>query len=183
MALVSTLVKQKAVKTVCVIGPECTGKTELSNYLSNAFRAPWVPEYARVYLEQLARPYKLPDLTEIARGQIRLEEQQMAAADTLLICDTNLLVIKIWAEFKFGTCPPEIMALHQMRTYDLYLLTYIDIPWQPDPLREHPHERERLWQIYTRTLYETGVPVLEVRGARSNREAAARAAVQNLLPA
>jgi nicotinamide riboside kinase len=172
---------QQPIKTVCVIGPECTGKTDLALYLSATFGAPWVPEFARSYLDRLNRAYTLHDLTEIARGQVHAEDEQMQNASPLLVCDTNLLVIKIWAEFKYGVCPPGIMELHRRRTYHLYLLTYIDIPWQPDPQREHPHRREELWAIYRRTLLQTGVPVQEIRGSRIAREAAARAAVQKLL--
>lgn len=181
MAAAIARMSKDSVKTICVIGPECTGKTDLAVYLSQTFQAPWVPEFARDYLGQLGRPYGLNDLIEIGRGQLRLEDRQKQLASNLLVCDTNLLVIEIWAAFKFGFSPPEIMALHQLRTYHLYLLTYIDIPWQPDPQREHPHQRAELWEIYRRTIWQAGVPVVEIRGPRAAREATARAAVQKLL--
>ena len=92
------------VKKVAVIGPECTGKSELSEFLAGHFETGWVPEYARGYLNNLVRPYELHDLLAIAHGQIRIEDEWTRDSNRLLFCDTNLYVIKVWSEFKFGTC-------------------------------------------------------------------------------
>ena len=59
------------VKKVAVIGPECTGKSELSQFLAQHFNTQWVPEYARGYINNLVRPYELHDLLAIAHGQTR----------------------------------------------------------------------------------------------------------------
>src|SRR5438105_3806131 len=90
------------VKKVVVIGPECTGKSELSEFLAAHFDTSWVPEYARGYIDNLVRPYQESDLLTIAHGQMRLEDEWPRNSKNLLICDTNLYVIKIWSEFKFG---------------------------------------------------------------------------------
>ena len=63
------------VKKVAVIGPECTGKSELSEFLAGYFKTDWAPEYARGYLNNLVRPYETHDLLAIARGQMRLEDE------------------------------------------------------------------------------------------------------------
>ena len=54
------------VKKVAVIGPECTGKSELSEFLAVHFHTEWVPEYARGYINNLVRPYEQHDLLAIA---------------------------------------------------------------------------------------------------------------------
>jgi nicotinamide riboside kinase len=41
-----------------MIGPESTGKTTISELLSNHFNEPWVPEFARDYLNKINRPYE-----------------------------------------------------------------------------------------------------------------------------
>lgn len=170
-----------AVKKVAIIGPECTGKSELSAFLAQHFNTCWVSEYARTYLDQLDRPYSESDLTNIAQGQIRLEDENLPAANKVLICDTNLLVIKVWSNFKYGHCNEEILQLISARTYDLYLLTYIDIPWQADPQREHPDKREKLWRIYKTELEAQEVPFVEIRGGREMRRKTAIEAINHLL--
>ena len=168
-------------KKVVVIGPECTGKSELSEFLANCFNTRWVAEYAREYLDALTQPYQEHDLLTMARGQLLRETQQMAYANRVLICDTNLLVIKIWSYYKYGRCDEDILRLINPHAYDLYLLTYIDIPWEDDPQREHPHQREVLWNIYREELQRQRVSWIDIRGDRMERRKAAVAAVENLL--
>lgn len=171
----------QTIRKVCVVGPECTGKTELSRSLAQHYQTSWVEEYARAYLNRLKRPYEPTDLLKIAHGQIRMEDEWVVDAKKLLICDTNLIVIKVWSEFKYKTCDPSILQLIAERRYDLYLLTYIDIPWIDDPLREHPDRREELYNIYLREMQNQPVPFVEIKGDRDARLQASIAAIQHHL--
>jgi NadR type nicotinamide-nucleotide adenylyltransferase len=168
-------------KKVVVLGPECTGKSELSDFLAREFQTVWVPEFARVYINDLKRPYEATDLLNIARGQLTLEDKLAGEANDLLICDTDLYVIKVWSMFKYGFCHPEILTAIRDRRYDLYLLTYIDIPWEADPLREHPNERERLYDLYLTEMQNQPVPFIEIKGDRSHRRKLAIEGVNALL--
>jgi NadR type nicotinamide-nucleotide adenylyltransferase len=172
---------ESSIKKVVVIGPECTGKSELSAFLANHFSTEWVPEYARGYLDNLVRPYQQHDLTTIAHGQLRLEDKSLLHSNDVMFCDTNLYVIKVWSEFKYGNCDAEILKLISDRKYDLYLLTYIDIPWQADPLREHPDKRQQLYEMYLKEMQNQSVPCVEIKGDRSQRQQNAIDAVKNLL--
>ena len=67
------------------------------------------------------------------------------------------------------------------REYDLYLLTYIDIPWVSDPLREHPDQRQELYSIYLHEMQQQSVPFVEVKGSREQRRMIATTAVDSLL--
>jgi len=169
------------VKKVVVIGPECTGKSALSQYLAEHFNTGWVPEYARGYLDNLVRPYHESDLLTIAHGQMRLEDEWPHESSNILICDTNLYVIKVWSEFKFGHCAEEILKNINTRQYDLYLLTYVDIPWQEDPQREHPDKREEFYRIYLNEMKSQSVPFVEIRGERELRRKIAVDAIEKLL--
>ena len=171
----------KDILKVVVIGPECTGKTDLSQFLGSHFKTEWVREYARTYLDQLIHPYDETDLIKIAHGQARMEDEWARDVDRLLICDTNVTVVKIWCEFKFGKCEPEILDVVKERKYDLYLLTYIDIPWENDPQREHSDKREKLWDIYLNELKSKNYPYVEIRGSREERRKKAVDAVQTIL--
>lgn len=169
------------IKKVVVIGPECTGKSELSKFLADHFKTVHVAEYARAYLNKLIRGYEKSDLTKIAHGQARMEDEWIYDANRVLVCDTNGIVIKVWSEFKYGDCDPDILRIVGERKYDLYLLTYIDVPWEDDPQREHPDKREHFWQIFKREIEKTGVPHVEISGPREERRAKAVKAVEDLL--
>lgn len=157
------------IKKVCVIGPECTGKTDLSQFLAQHYQTSWVEEYARAYLNKLGRAYDQIDLLKIAHGQLRMEDEWIYEANKLLICDTNLIVIKVWSEHKYGNCDPDILKKIAERKYDLYLITDIDIPWAEDPQREHPDKREHFRAIYRNEIAATGVPFVEISGEREAR--------------
>jgi NadR type nicotinamide-nucleotide adenylyltransferase len=169
------------IKKVAVIGPECTGKSDLSNYLAEYFKTVWVPEYARAYVEKLVHPYQQHDLLTIAHGQLRLEDEWLRDANRVLICDTNLYVIKVWSDFKYGNVDKEIREIIATRKYDLYLLTGVDLPWEEDPLREHPDKRQQLYDIYLKEMNAQPVPFVEIKGEREQRRRTAVEAVESLL--
>ena len=168
---------------IVVLGPESTGKSTLSQKLAAHYNTVWTPEYAREYIENLPRPYEQHDLLAIARGQLQLEDEKAQQAGDLLICDTDLYVIKVWSEHKYGQCDPQILEQIASRRYDLYLLTYIDIPWENDPQREYPDPqmREYFYRIYRDIVMNSGVPWADIRGSYAEREEKAIAAVQELI--
>ncbi len=155
------------VKKVVIIGPESTGKSTLTQQLAQHFNAPMVKEYARQYLEQLDRPYQQQDLVRIAKGQIAAEElatQHLEILPEWLFCDTDLRVIKIWSQVKFGKVDPWIMEQITLKRYHCYLLTATDLPWEPDAQREHPQQRSELFARYLDELESSKVPFYIVKG-------------------
>lgn len=158
-------------KKVVVIGPESTGKSTLSEQLAQHYNTVWVPEFARGYLETLGREYEQQDLLHIAAGQINSEDALGEKANNVLICDTDLQVIRVWSEAKYGDCAAEILQMIAAREYDLYLLTYIDIDWVDDPLREHPHpeERQHFYEVYRDIVVNSGLPWADIRGSYEER--------------
>jgi nicotinamide riboside kinase len=50
-------------KKIALTGPESSGKSTLARQLATYFDAPVVPEYARLFLSLLGRPYVEADLT------------------------------------------------------------------------------------------------------------------------
>jgi len=154
---------------IAIVGPESTGKSALTEELSAHYKTAYVPEIAREYLEHLHRPYEEKDLLEIAIQQCKREDWEASSAKGLLICDTNLLVIKIWSEFKYRKCDPWIVSEENKRSYDLILLMDIDLPWESDPLREHPDQRKELFSIYYRSLIQKNTPFKIVFGMGDER--------------
>ncbi|MBP9080400.1 MAG: ATP-binding protein [Flavobacteriales bacterium] len=158
---------------VVVTGPECSGKSTMSQALADHFGVPWVPEMARPFLDELARPYVESDLRSIAELQLYTEEERALEQDPgtpdLLICDTDLITIRIWGEEKYGRSHPWIVKQTQERTYDLWLLCMPDIPWVYDPQRENPHDRDRLFEVYRKTLERLGKAYVVISGEVDER--------------
>lgn len=167
---------------VVVVGPESTGKSTLSRSLARELHTEWVPEYARAYLEALGRPYEEADLLKIAEGQLKEEDKQAKQANDILICDTDLYVIKVWSEAKYKRCHPWILEQIAERKYDAYILTDIDMAWQDDPLREHPAPEERLYffNIYKDIVQQSGLPWMLVSGDESSRLSTSIHFIENL---
>lgn len=170
------------IKKIAVIGPESTGKSLLSEALARELQTVWVPEYARIYLETLNRPYTQSDLLTIAKKQIELEDSLAADARKFLVCDTDLYVIKVWSEHKYSSCHNWILQQIAQRPYDLYILTYIDTVWEYDPLREHPEPEERVYfySIYKDIVMNSSVNWVSISGSLDDRTQTALEAVNNL---
>ncbi len=173
--------KFKSIRKVVIIGPESTGKSTLASSLAKHYNTVWVPEYARQYLDRLNREYEEKDLLEIAKGQLAGEISKEKEANDILFCDTNLLVLKVWGEFKFGFCYPEILKHIEKRKYDLYLLTYVDVPWESDPQREHPNLRDFFYNVYKKELTERNCAFVEIKGEFYERKKAAIEAIDTLV--
>jgi len=166
---------------VCLIGPECTGKTTLAEQLSAHFGVPWVPEFAREYAERVARPLTADDVEPIGRGQMALEDawergrparsgetagETPALPGDLLILDTDLISTVVYARHYYGHCPEWIEAAARARKADLYLLTNIDIPLIPDGIRDSASPRERLYETFAQTLKDYEANVAPITGDR-----------------
>jgi nicotinamide riboside kinase len=169
--------------TVVVVGPESSGKTTLARALAEHFDAPWVAEVAREHLSSGAA-YDATKLDQIARAQYDAEQQGRATHPHLVILDTDLLVIDIWWRERFGKPPDwlvELLASTAPEPRRRYLLCPPDLPWEADPLRENPHDRERLYDLYRRRLTELGASYQVISGAGARRSAAAIRAIDGWL--
>lgn len=149
-----------------ITGPESSGKTTLAEDLARVLGGALVPEYAREYLELNGPGYQYSDLMKIAKEQMRLIEK---AKGDFVICDTEFLVLKIWSEEKFGHVDPTIESYFKKDLFDLYVLCSPDIPWEFDPLRENPSDRDRLFEKYDLTLNLEAKNSIVVSGDREKR--------------
>ena len=137
---------------IILTGPESTGKSALCKQLSKHFNSPFIVEYARKYINSLNHEYKKEDIVKIAKGQLQLEKQY--EKERMLFCDTDLLTLKIWSEYKYGKCDAFILNNIEKQSQEnrLYLLCIPDIPWKKDNQREHPMNRKELTYIYKEEL-------------------------------
>lgn len=181
------------IKKIVAIGPESTGKSTLCRQLADYFNTIWCPEYAREYLHQHGVHYNYHDLINITQGQLAMEDycvEQLEAENTisetanrLLFMDTNMYVMKVWYEYVFGRCEQLVLNEVAARTYDLYLLCNIDLPWTADEMREYPDEKPRieLYHIYKDLLLNQNTPWIEISGNYEQRLQAALRSINKFL--
>jgi NadR type nicotinamide-nucleotide adenylyltransferase len=169
-------------KRILILGPESTGKSTLAEKLAQHYAEPWVPEAAREYLEILGRPYTYEDLLHIGKRQLSLEDELAATAKHFFFCDTDLRVIQVWSQHRFGKVDPWVLEEIARRTYDLILLCAPDLPWQEDPLREHPEleMRQQFFEVYQQLTQASGFPWALISGDTAERLSTAIQAVDSL---
>lgn len=149
-------------------GPESSGKTTLSEWVSATFDLPLVPEYARYFLENLDRPYKKDDLNFISKGQLAYEIGRLDKST--IICDTDLLNIIIWYEVKYKNIPAWLLDWFRNTENRLYFICHPDIPWEYDPLRENPADRQFLLERHQHYLTKFNKNFINLSGALEERQ-------------
>ena len=146
---------------IAITGPESSGKTTLSKALKKHYKeSVLIPEFAREYLHTINRKYQYSDLLNIAKGQKKTELTEKNN-NQIIISDTTLQVIKIWSLEKYKKCDPWILS--NEGSYTHYLLCKPDFAWEPDPLREAPFDRERLFNVYLKDLYKKPYTIISGR--------------------
>lgn len=157
------------VRKIVIYGPESTGKTTLSRDLAKHFNTQWIPEFAREYLEKKDSPVELSDIPIIAKGQLAIEEEAIKKANRILICDTDVLVTKVYSEHYYDTCPEWIIDEAYNRRYSLHLLTNNDIPWVEDKLRDRGDKREEMFLLFKTELEKANRPYRLISGNFTER--------------
>ena len=176
-------VRPHFVKRVCIFGPESTGKSMLARDLAAHFNTVYAWEYARPLLDPKGGRCVAADIPNIARGQAATEDARARQANRVLICDTDVLTTTIWSDLLFGDTPAWVRTLAEHRTYDLYLLLDVDVPWVDDAQRffAEPHVRRQMFDRFRAALDARGRKYVIVRGDWGERFRAARDAVAALI--
>lgn len=157
-------------KIVVVTGAESTGKSALALYLAEHFKSPYIPEFARDYIENLGRKYNYHDVEVIARQQVRQLEEAVKMNPEYIFADTWLIITKIWFEEVFQTVPHWLE--HEIRNTDIhmFLVCDTDLPWVPDKVRENGGEkRNYLQQKYIANIIHYGFEYSTVKGLNRER--------------
>ena len=171
---------------VVLFGPESTGKTTLSKQLARYYNTVWAPEFARDYLQKKwnneRKTCEAEDLIEIAIGQMKLENKLAKKADKVLICDTDLLETKVYSEEYYGGFVDENLdKAAKKNQYDLYLLTYIDTPWEEDDLRDRPGLRLEMFTAFENALKKHNRNYILLKGDKETRLKNATKAIDKII--
>ena len=158
-----------AIATICLHGPESTGKSTMGPRLARHFDTVLVPEFGRTYCEQYGTDLRMADLVMIGRVHDLKTRAALATGARPVILDTDPLMTAVWADMLFGRRDPWFDAF--TGTADLYLLFDIDLPWEDDGTRMFGDRaaRQRFFDLSRVELERRGLRWALVSGQGSQR--------------
>jgi NadR type nicotinamide-nucleotide adenylyltransferase len=165
-------------RTICLHGPESTGKSTIAPRLAARLGGAVIDEYGRTYAEANGIDFTMADLVAIAQGHdVRAREAIEKGVDPVIL-DTDPLMTAVWADMLFGARDPWFDAWDA--TADLYLLFDIDLPWIEDGTRMFgtAPARQRFFDLSKAELVRRGVRWSLISGQGEARFNAALAAIE-----
>jgi HTH-type transcriptional repressor of NAD biosynthesis genes len=161
------VVRTSYVKTVCLYGPESTGKSTLGQKLAAHYGTVCQPEWARDYLGE--RHCEFQDMQIIANGHFAARQEFKRLANKVLFVDTDTLITRSFSQHYYGRCPRRVEELikHPDNQNDLYLFTSIDVPWVADTSRDlgTPELRMKMQQDLLAALVAHGARYIRIEGS------------------
>jgi nicotinamide riboside kinase len=155
---------------IAILGAECTGKTHLAQALVAQLQTEhpgtvWVSEYLREWCDAQQRTPEVHEQAPIA--QVHMERIRAHGNATLLLCDTTPLMTAVYSDVLFGDQSLYPQALEDHRSFELTLVTGLDLPWVDDGFQRdgvvlRAHVNQRLCQVLQRhgigysSVYGTG---------------------------
>lgn len=176
----SNAAKADLMTTICVFGPESTGKTTLTKQLAAYFGSPYVEEYAETVIRANKGDISFEDMEVIVRGHHRNIRHAMAALPPILFIDTDAIASKIWSNELFGKESPAIEDYIARQDFTHYLLLDVDLPWQDDIHRYRPDNRRDFFARCKRELDSRGKRYSVVTGIGEERKENAITIVKRL---
>jgi HTH-type transcriptional repressor of NAD biosynthesis genes len=156
-------------RTICLHGPESTGKSTLAPALARHFDTVYLPEYGRTYCEAYGLDLTMEDLLAIGRTHAAMMRATLRICNRHLILDTDPLMTAAWAEMLFERSDPWFEGFDEVA--DLYLLLDIDIPWVDDGTRffGDADRRRTFFECSRDQLERRGLPYVIVGGSAQER--------------
>lgn len=154
---------------ISITGPESCGKTTLTDWLSHKTKATVIGDLSRSYFTHKPFSYNQQDVLAIADNIIGALESARYSHAPMVLLDTDLINIKIWLEFNAWTVPDCLIKHINDHRPALSLLLSPDIPWVPDPLRQNPDDRNRLFTLFQENLKAFQYPFHIISGEWDSR--------------
>jgi NadR type nicotinamide-nucleotide adenylyltransferase len=158
-----------SLRTICLHGPESTGKSTMAPQIASHFGSGSVAEFGRTYCERYGTDLTMADLVMIAHAHDVKTRAAVATGALPVILDTDPLMSAVWADMMFGRRDPWFDRWNN--TADLYLLFDIDLPWEADGTRMFgtPAARRRFFDLSRHELERRNLKWELVSGAGSRR--------------
>ncbi|HYZ47659.1 MAG TPA: ATP-binding protein [Sphingomonas sp.] len=156
-------------RSICLHGPESTGKSTLGPRIAAALGGVYVPEFGRTWSEAKGIGFTMTDLVAIAKGHMADTRAALNRRPPWMILDTDPLMTAVWADMLFGERDPWFDRFTE--TADFYLMFDVDVPWVPDGTRMFGTEglRKRFFELSKKELERRGVPWALVGGTGESR--------------
>jgi nicotinamide riboside kinase len=159
---------------IALLGAESTGKTLLAHELAAHMQgsgqtAIAIDEYLREWCEQHKRTPRQDEQANIAHTQqTRIEVATNEA--TWVFADTTPLMTAIYSEFIFQDASLTKAALAYQTSFDLTLITGLDMPWQADGIqRDGEHVRAPVDTLLRQHLQAAGIAFEVIYGSGEQR--------------
>ena len=173
--------KADLMTTICIFGPESTGKSTLTKQLATYFGSPYVDEYAETVIRSKNGDISFEDMEIIVRGHHENIQSAMAVLPPILFIDTDAITSKIWSNELFGKESPVIEDYIARQNFSHYLLLDVDLPWQDDIHRYRPDNRRDFFIRCKQELDSRGKSYSVVTGSGEERKQNAIELVKQLL--
>lgn len=165
---------------VVFLGTESTGKTFLTNRLSDYFNSNKVSEAGRDLIPD-SNQFECEDLEKVYKEHADRIENVDYGKSFLTLIDTDVNITKSYAEFIFGKeliVPNYILNINKA---DLYLYTTKDAEYIQDGTRLEFDERNKLDESHRNILSKNGIDFLEISGNWEQRERMAIQYIEELI--
>ncbi len=141
---------------IVLSGPESTGKSVTAQFLARQFNLTYVPEFAREFLEVNGPEYDFQLVCKMARRHYQIQQEQIHETEGIIILDTDLINYLVWQKTVFKQVDPWLINTLESQSDHRYLICKPDIPWEPDPLRENPSNRQSLFEQHLLEIKSRG---------------------------
>lgn len=168
--------------TIVLSGAESSGKSTLGRWFSERPEILYVPEYARMYMEKHGTTYDEQLLNKLWTEHLVFQQEniQQKENEHLALLDTDLITYQIWFEVVFGNVPNKLLECINLEQHHGYLLCYPDIEWSPDPLRENPNNRLKLFERHVELIKKHQRPFQIIKGDGNLRKQNAETALKKI---
>ena len=179
--LLSPVVQRDFRKTICIYGPESTGKTTLTKQLADYYHMPFVEEYAKEVIDKKHGELCFEDMEAIVRGHHQNIFKALQQNAPLLFIDTDAIISKLWSNELFGKESSVIEEVIAQQHFDYYLLLDVDLPWVDDVHRYRPNERELFFNRCEDQLIRRNKKYCIIRGQKELRFKRATECIDSLM--
>ena len=165
---------------VALLGAESTGKTSLSQHITEALlaqgqMAAYVPEVLREWCQMNGRTPAFHEQRQIAQQQA---ERIFSIQEGWVIADTTPLMTAVYSDYVFKDLSLYEEALGLQDQFDLTLVMGLDVAWVPDGLqRDGEHVREPVDHLIRQAMSKRQLPFKVIYGQDEARLNAALLAI------
>ena len=165
---------------VALLGAESTGKTSLSQRITEALlaqgqMAAYAPEVLREWCQMNGRTPALHEQRQIAQQQA---ERIFSIREGWVIADTTPLMTAVYSDYVFNDPSLYDEALELQAQFDLTLVMGLDVAWVPDGLqRDGEHVRQPVDHLIRQAMSKRQLPFKVIYGQDQARLNAALLAI------